>query len=489
MTRKTRNILFLSSALFFILITPIIVFYSLGWRIDWRNKKIIQPGILYLRVWPKSARIYLNGKLEKKTDFFFGSALIENLLPKKYNIEIKKEGFQIWKKTLEIEKRLATEAKNIVLVPENLNLITLSKNIEKFFLSSDEKKIILQELITSNPENPNSLNDSSWALKIFELDKNIKSHFIEERKISKEKTELVNLKFSPDSKKILLEVSVSPPTSQPIKQTSVKIKYYILDLDKTPPFSNALNLFDSQMEDIYFDPNDSQKLFFLNSEGLNEINLSKNEASASILKNIVTFSIYNENIYYIDSSGFLFKTNSSFSRKDKLNINNFALKKEATYKIIASNSFIFLKEDNILYKLDNEKKVFEKAFEPVNDLKFGPDSKKIVFFNDHEIWILFLEEKNDQPQKKVGEKLFLTRFSEKIDKVFWFTNHYLIFNVGNKIKVVEIDDRDKINIFDLSIGSGGLTEINKLDILWSQTNKKIFILTEKNLYHSERLIP
>ena len=104
----------------------------------------------------------------------------------------------------------------------------------------------------------------------------------------------------------------------------------------------------------------------------------------------------------------------------------------------------------------------------------------MVYFNDYEIWVLFLEKKYDQSQKEAGEKLFITRFSEKIDDLFWYTGHYLIFNVGDKIKVAEIDDRDKINIVDLA-------EFKEPKIFWS--NKKLYVLSEENLYVSEELTP
>ena len=133
MTRRTRTLLFSFFIILFILITPLTVLYSLGWRIDWKSKKIIQTGAFYFKVWPKNCQVYLNEELEKKTDFFFGSALIENLLPKKYNVEIKKEGFQSWRKSLKIKERTATEAKNIILIPEKPNFTLTAKNVEKFF--------------------------------------------------------------------------------------------------------------------------------------------------------------------------------------------------------------------------------------------------------------------------------------------------------------------------------------------------------------------
>ena len=142
---------------------------------------------------------------------------------------------------------------------------------------------------------------------------------------------------------------------------------------------------------------------------------------------------------------------------------------------------LFLKEGlNLLY-LNPKTREFEKIFDSLSNLSFSPDYKKAVLTNNWEIWILFLEKIYGQPQKEAGEKLFLTRFSEEINQIFWLNSHYLIFNTGNKLKIVEIDDRDRINIIDLA-------EFKNPKIYFSK--KSLYILTSnENLYSLEKLIP
>jgi len=454
MTYRTRTILFLSLLILFLIAATLTVFYSMGWRFDWKTRKITQPGIFYFKIWPKSVQIYLDGELREKTDFFFGSILIENLLSKEYEVEIKKEGFHAWKKTLEIKKGEVTETKNIVLIPENSNFTITTNKINDFFFSPNGKKIVLK-----NP---------GWSLKLFEIDKNVKSHLINEDDISKNEVQLFDLKFSPDSSKVLLELGVKE-----------KINYYLLEIDESPAVLSSLDFLNSS-EEVYFFPRDSQKLFVFKENELSEANLSTKEVSSPILKDIITFTISYNDVYYLDTSGFVFKNKLSFGQEEKLNVIPFPIEEETEYEITVLNSYIFLQENNILYVFDENNKSFEKFFESIKDFKSSPDLQKMVYFNDYEIWVLFLEKKYDQPQKEAGEKLFITRFSEKIDNLFWYTSHYLIFNVGDKIKVVEIDDRDKINIVDLA-------EFKKPKIFWS--NKKLYILSEENLYVSEELTP
>jgi len=255
MSKRTRTILFIICVVIFALATPVVVFYSQGYRFDFETKKIVQTGAFYFKVSPRNAEIYLNNKPKAKTSIFTNSALIENLVPKTYGVEIKKQGYYTWQKNLEVKERQVTEAKNVVLIPENPNFIILA---------------------TSTKE--------------------------------------------------------------------------ILDIT-------------SKIE------------------------------------------------------------------------------------MVATSS----------------------------------DKNKLIEFNDYEIWISLIK-KTIQSQTEQEEKIFITRFSEKIDKVFWLNDYYLIFNVGNKIKVAEIDDRDRINIVDL-------VEFENPEIFWSEKAKKLYVLSQDNLYLSENLLP
>jgi len=416
MTKKTRTILFFIFICLFLLIAPSVIFYSQGYRFDFENKKLTQTGGLFFKVEPKQVEVYIDNKLAKKTDFFFGSVLIENLLPRKYKIKLEKEGYSPWEKSLDIREREVVEAKNIVLFPENLNFNLLTKETENLWFSPDGKKIILYEK-----------SEKLWALKLYDLEKNIKSHLISETDVYPKGADLMNLEFSEDSKEIYLDVGIKEQE-----------KYFTLRLDKSPP-------------------------------QLTERKITQTP------KNIVASRKINNDFYYLDNFGFVFKNEA------KLNEQPFLVQQETEYGLEIFQNFVFLREGKTLYLLNPNLKSFEKFFEPIENLKISPNLKKIVYFSDYEIWILFLEDVLERPQKKSGEKLFLTRFSDKIEDVFWLNSNYLIFGVGDKIKIAEIDDRDKINIVDLAA-------FKTPQIIFNQTDKKLYLLSENNLYVSEVLI-
>ena len=247
MTKKSRTILFSICVFLFFLTAPSVILYSQGYRFDFETKKIVQTGGLYFKVTPRSAQVYVNGELKDTTSIFTNSALIENLLPKSYFIEIKKDGYHSWQKTLEVKESQVVEVKNITLIPRI-------------------------------------------------------------------------------------------PELAEIKATPAEIKSII----------------------------------------------SKFTASAT-----------------------------------------------------------------------------------------SSDGQKVIEADKHEIWVTLVKEK---------EKIFLIRFSETIGKVFWLDDYYLIFNVGNKIKVAEIDDRDRLNVIDI-------TEFKVPEIFWDSLNGKLYVSSEGALYLSEKLLP
>jgi len=306
-----------------------LILYSQGYRFDMETKKIVQTGGVFLKIKPVGADIYINDKFQKRTNILFSSALIQNLLPKKYKLQVKKQGYFSWEKTLEVKEKQVTEAKNIILIPKNPDFEILTLYL------------------------PTNQNNSG-------LIKNIQDFW-----------------FSPDGKKILLKTS---------SKEQLQLKYFTVDLTETPVDLIPLDSLEKDIEELFFEP-------------------------------------------------------------DKL--------------------------------IEDE---LENLPEKAESLALSPDSKKIAYLNDNEIWVLFLKDISEQPKRKAKDKIFLTRFSEKIDRISWYSSHYLIFNCDNKIKIAEIDDRDKINIVDLA-------EYNEPKIFFNQNDKKLYILSQGNLYVSEKLLP
>jgi hypothetical protein len=410
MKNKTRGVLFFFLFLIFLLLGPGLVLYSFGYRLDLKNRKITQTGGLFIKTIPKQVEIYLNGKFKKKTDPFWGSALIENLLPGRYQITVKKEGYFPWEKELEIEKGKVTEVRSLVLFPQNLNFYPVLKKIDDFWLSPNKKEIILKEE-----------EEGKWVLKIYSLEKKVKSYLLGEKDFSKGEIKFLNLNFSTSSDQLEIEVEIGG-----------KISNFLLDLRKIPP-------------------------------QLRELEKEK------IPENVLCYKEINGSFYFFDSSGYLFRGNSAFEKIEKLNEEPQKEKGKCNLKILGSS--IFLEMEKNLYFLNSEEKKIEKILEGLKGMEVSPNFKKIALFSENEIWILNFD----------GKKEFLSRFSEKIGDLFWLNEDYLIFLRGNKIKVSEIDKRDKLNIYDL-------VDFEGERFFFDPSDQRIYLFREKTIFQSDPIL-
>lgn len=86
--------------LFLILATTAVVLYGKGYRINTSTQqpKILETGLLVATSEPDGAQVFINGNLTTATDDTI------NLSPKTYDVEIVKEGYFPWKKTIRIKK-------------------------------------------------------------------------------------------------------------------------------------------------------------------------------------------------------------------------------------------------------------------------------------------------------------------------------------------------------------------------------------------------
>ncbi|MDO8265079.1 MAG: hypothetical protein Q7T34_01780 [Candidatus Parcubacteria bacterium] len=146
MSKRAKTLLLIFLFILFAFIAPLTFLYSKGYQFDISTKKFVQLGGLYFKVRPNDAEITITDTSVKKTSIFFGTALFENLLPKIYEVKIEKEGYFTWQKNLEVIEQIVTEAKDIILIPVDLEISTMESDIEDFWFSEDEKNMIYKKI-------------------------------------------------------------------------------------------------------------------------------------------------------------------------------------------------------------------------------------------------------------------------------------------------------------------------------------------------------
>ncbi len=468
MKKRIKLILTISGAITFLLLASAMVLYSRGYRFDFAQKKLVETGAIFVYTEPRQAQVLINGKREKRTSLVFGSALIENLLPRTYRVTVQKPGYKDWEKNLEVREGAATSAKNIILVPE-LEFKLLEKNIKEIWVGPGAELVFFQK---------QSLENESWELSVLNPEnENITT-------LAKDITAALDLEkivWIMNEKKILLKTEEEA---------------YFLPLDKTVeeledilPLLAQGTSFSPQAEPLFFAPQNPDLLYFKapsdqNGASLYTIDLA-GQKEKMIVENFKSLSLHGRDVYWIDQQENL--------NKSDLNGNNQTLPfilppLEQEPQLMIFDSEIFILSDEVLYQLSREEMSFKEVETGVQSWSLSPDREKIALWNKNEIKVLFVKEHRVQPLYPRGKIAFLARFSGEIEQVFWWNNSYLILSEQTtsrqdsgseaKIKVIEIDNRDKAQVWEvISVASPEL----RFDL----GKEKLFFLSQERLFISE----
>lgn len=464
MTRRQRTILFLGVAILFLITTPGIILYSQGYRFDWTSKKLTKTGALYLRTIPQSATVTLDGKIAKRTNFLFGSVLIDNLIPKKYTVQITKAGYHPWEKTLEVKEAMVTEAKNVILFPLEPGFKPLFENVLAVWPAPNTQELLLH-----------TTDEGIWKLLRLNSQNNADTVLVEQQNPAQE---LHNIAWDQNSQKILLSVS-----SKEQIQNSI---YLLSETERCPKGICSLDFLGQGVEKIAFVPTQKEKIVVLkqirNSLVLFEADYMNKKIISPLGTNVSTFGVRKNSVVWLEHTGAFWEKSLLPNTQAQLLSNNaMVVDQETPYEIFFLGENIFLRAGETLFQWKSDERIFEEIFSQTKEISPAPDNQKIAVTNNSEIWIYFTNEEFEQPMRMQGEKLFLTRFSKKPENLQWIGSHHILFSVGETIKIAEIDERDRINIIDIG-------QFPKPKLFWSEPRKTLYLQSENKLYVSEKLI-
>lgn len=454
MRKKIRLTILAVCIILFFVLAPYIVLYSMGYRVDFINRKIVATGGIYVRSYPLANQIIIDSKIEGKPGMFLNAFFVQNLLPKNHTVLVKKTGYFDYQKNIPVVENQVTKIENILLIKQNMPFDLIADKISYFSLSPDGKNIL-----TAAPA------AKSIGFEYFSLSNpNQKKNY----SLPLQNAEIIDIKWPDNPSTALIKV-----------QKKSDIFYYVFDTLKTTQQTAPLAYLDKNSQQISFNPRDLTQLFYVENKTLYSL---KNNKPSVIIKNIAAYKISNGEILWLSSDGFLFQSDILGKLIQKITSKKIALNPNKNYEILIIAGKTFLKENNVLYLLDENSKLFDDFNSPISDFKILPsfDNKNLILSNNNEIYLYsFLEKK--------FEKLFS---SGKTENCQWLNNDYIIFTSEGRIIISEIDYRGNINTVSLpetiSLTEGIIK--NKPDqMFFNRTDGKIYILTENQLVSSEKI--
>ena len=416
MTTRIRLFIKILFIVIFFISAPFIIAYTLGYRYNFSTKQIQKTGVLLLNSYPDDAEVFLNGKsTEKETP-----AVIKKLLPREYDVEVRKQGYMPWTKKLTIESGETTFAESIALFLEETPKPIIEREIIKSNFSPSKNRIVY------------AIEESSWNEIWLATLKDKKFTLIDRRETAK----FLNIEFawSPGSRRVYIKL-----------QTPEGPEHLIYDISKNQ-LQNLDELFSKNITQFKWSRSSDYVFYVLEKNNLTSYNLLT-EQKTFLLSGVEEFFARGDKIYLLTNN------------RDEMIIEQFsALDLAAEPNILyhlplanyafqdSSYPYLLLKSAGgqiLLFDMSSPftEPILNEAAKDFAWLTTDDGSKKLLYFQDFEIWIYDLATKSNE---------LITRFGEPIKQAAWHKNgNYIFFTFETNLSAIELDPRDKRNVFAL----------------------------------------
>jgi len=370
MNLKTlRNVVFWSFGVLYLILAPLISLHALGFVFEPKAFAFVKTGILSIDSHPKGASVTLNGNLfSDKTPL-----AISRLRAGKYRVQVNLPDYQTWNRELSVQPEEVTRAEHILLVPQKLKIeIPFSFPIQHLVPSNEGKFLFLI-----------SKEEKTVNIYAFDLKKERLFRVMSHTEAKHRKTLLVSLTSSDDDRRLLACFDGRPGPEYVIAALSETAGPISLPLISGKPISN-----------VRFHPRDSQELFYLNAGELARFNLNNQSKKEIILKDVRSFEIIQDKIYYFTndfrlfSSGLDGRENIDLLPERGLRRLLFGEEEKHVYQMFftAKENAFWLRQDGTF--LMNRLPYF--ADENVRGAKLAADSERLLYWKSNELWILDL---------------------------------------------------------------------------------------------------
>lgn len=489
MKNLSRKIFFWTLTILFLTTAPLVVLHARGYRFDLGRGVFVYSGTITFKVNPQNVKTQINDEIieSKKFNVVNNSYNITGLLPSLYDIKISAEGYQTWSKKTDVHSGLSSEFWNVLLIRNNYEKTNNNaQDIEKFF-TSPKNDSIAYTVKTENKLSVKILNIDSGATE---------TSFEFPDWILAEEDRMENIEWSPNEDYLSIPVkkitgqkkNLISQKAEPLQYSQNGYGYFIADL-KTGQNYNLNQLLEKEdIRYVRWDPKQKGFLFFLSDNSLYRVDTGDIENITLISSDVSSYDLFGSGVYYVKKTNNLVFKNSLDAKSEPVQITNEFPGDETTVisRIIAydDSRISLLSQDKNLYIFNKGEygKYFRKLSQNIFGAHFSDDGKKLLFWSDYEIFTYFLRDWNVQPVRAENELQNITRYSEPIANVQWFTDYeHVIFSSGRWIKIIELDSRDHRNCMDLANSN-----LEKPFAIYNNALEKLFFIDidngKNNLY-------
>ncbi len=429
--RKTLFYLFI---IIYLILCPLIVLDSLGINIDLGKQKIISAtGLISISTIPQGAEININGKHFRKKS----PALIHNLPPGPYTIEITLNHYKTWQKNVLIEKAQATALEDILLIPVQWQSQAIADKSFDRLISAENNSFFLVQ------QGPNLKN-----LSIYKFKENFLQQISTIRKSSSKENKQPQQIFSSDSEyseqKLISLITLPQSPFVFIQSQRKNLPCYLwvdTSSDEFKP-TDMTALFINNPESIRWEKDDQENIFYLSENKLSMLNIMKKSVAEDLPGAIKSYGLFNKQVFYINDQN-QFASMDYLNKTTKLLMGDlpqlpeeFQKDEHYTIQLFSENLILFQSDAG---QLLSNKVPYVLVTKNVAGFNKQLVNNQLLVWTKEKLGIINFNKTNKEGVFEMGPDIHWLPVSGKdIRQAFWVNkDSHILYLDRNQVKIVE----------------------------------------------------
>lgn len=417
-----RKLLFYIFLAVYLILTPYVVLYGLGYAVDPAQREIVKTGLISIVTEPRGANVFIEDKkYSGKTP-----AVIAGLHPGQYHVRLSMKNFEPWQKTVEIVAEKATRLEPVVLFPRKadeeritdltyVDILPRGSDFKIFAQQGKSFQNLYRVDLLFKKENP-----------VFEV---------------REKTEPLQILddiISPESSTVLFKV----------KKTEGE-GWVLADLEREKILADLSPLIPEKPDLAVWDPKNSSYLYLLKDGTLAALDVEQNQVLPVETADVLGAGVRQRRLYFLKKDLTLWQATAKgenavqLTEKDGIETKAFPKQSDDFYRIELLKRVLFQRE---LFLFLGNKGALMSNWPPYQLAEKNArgflhsikgDSEKILYWTPQEIAIFDFSMKNEE-EESLPPRVLIYRSGTDIRQVFWAFDHtHVLFVDKNEIFLIE----------------------------------------------------
>ncbi|NTW14378.1 MAG: PEGA domain-containing protein [Candidatus Moranbacteria bacterium] len=453
---RLHNVLFWILLAAFTVTTSGVLFFTFGYRFSFERGIFVYTGSIMIKSNPRAVTVSIDGQPVPKSriDNVNQTIHIPGLNPGEYLVRVEAPGFQSWEKNVTVQSGISTEFWNIVLARNDYQKTAIMEGpIQKAFFSTLERKFAIAE------------TSPGGGIRIVVLDqtKGTSQQVYENDDFVFNEDDQENIEWSPDGTGLLVPLH---------DRKTDEHTEFVVNL-KTGEGTDLRTYSGLQSpHDARWNPTDNRSFFVLSGTSFYLVHTGETDEtkrSEVKLENVSSFDLSGKVLFFIGTQsdeifqaaldGWTFRTEPITGTIPGIR------------KFVHPKLTVYDRKRVVVYDrggdgyLLNDDGGFEPALIPlgpgIKGVQFSDDGKKLLFFTENEISVVFTHKWEVQPYRQSGEIIQIARFSTPVSYPQWAKDYeYVLFGLGKELKTAELDHRNRRNITTVTaLPDGNISQI------------------------------